>query len=315
MDLTHPILLLTILPLALGWILDLIFGDPSSLPHPIVGYGRLIAWGDKRLNKGERRKLKGALLSITLSLGCFFISYIVLELLTAISPYLTLVVTTIGVFYCLAGKTLCREVKMVFQATDRSTEQGRKQLSRIVGRDTSALSPQSIRTAALETLAENLSDGVVAPLFWFALLGLPGMLTYKMINTQDSMIAYKSEKYKDFGCWAAHIDDIANYIPARITALLMLLVSNKLNLIGFVMKFRKNHLSPNAGYPESALAGILDARFGGPNVYYGKLVDKPFIGHNPRSLTTADMLRALRINRKVEALSVIIILAIYTYIL
>ena len=199
---------------------------------------------------------------------------------------------------------------MVFQATDTSTEQGRKQLSRSVGRDTSALSPQSIRTAALETLAENLSDGVVAPLFWFALLGLPGMLTYKMINTQDSMIAYKSEKYKDFGCWAAHIDDIANYIPARITALLMLLVSNKLNLIGFVMKFRKNHLSPNAGYPESALAGILDVRFGGPNVYYGKLVDKPFIGHNPRSLTTADMLKALRINRKVEALSVIFILAI-----
>lgn len=315
MDLTNSLLLLTILPLALGWLLDLILGDPAYLPHPVVGFGKLIAWGDKKLNKGNRRKLKGAILTLSLCIGCFIISYFTLEFLTKISPYLTFAITAIGVFYCLAGKTLCQEVSMVFQATDESVDKGRKQLSRIVGRDTSQLSPQAIRTGALETLAENLSDGVVAPLFWVALLGLPGMLTYKIINTQDSMIAYKNEKYKDFGCWAAHIDDIVNYIPARITALLMLLVSNKLSLIGFVRKYRKNHLSPNSGYPESALAGILDTQFGGPNVYHGKLVEKPFIGENPRSLTTLDMQKALKINRGVEALSVIIILAIYISIL
>ena len=118
----------------------------------------------------------------------------------------------------------------MFYALDRSLEEGRQQVARIVGRDTSELSAQEVRTAALETLAENLSDGVIAPLFWFSLLGTPGMLAYKMVNTLDSMIGYKTERYKDFGCWAAHIDDVANYIPARLTALLMILASGKLNL-------------------------------------------------------------------------------------
>ena len=151
-------------------------------------------------------------------------------------PGLLLVLQVLLIFYCLAGTTLVREVRMVFEATDRSLEEGRRQVARIVGRDTSKLSAQEVRTAALETLAENLSDGVVAPLFWYAVLGVPGMLAYKMVNTLDSMIGYRNERYRQFGCFAARLDDVANYIPARLTALLMVLASGRLSLLAFVGK-------------------------------------------------------------------------------
>ena len=186
-------------------------------------------------------------------------------------------------------------------------------MARIVGRDTSELSAQEVRTAALETLAENLSDGVIAPLFWFALLGVPGMLAYKMVNTLDSMIGYKTERYKDFGCWAARIDDVANYIPARLTALLMILPYTIFNfqfsIFSFVKKYGRNHSSPNSGYPEAALAGILNCRFGGPHYYFGELFDKPYIGNNDRLLTTSDMKKAVRVNRTAEVLMVLLVVA------
>ena len=162
----------------------------------------------------------------------------------------------------------------------------------------------------METLAENLSDGVIAPIFWFALLGVPGMLAYKMVNTLDSMIGYKTERYKDFGCWAAHIDDIANYIPARLTALLMIIAEAKPQLTLFVWKNGRRHASPNSGYPEAALAGILDCRFGGPHYYFGELFDKPYIGEKERLLTTDDMKKAVRVNRTAEVLMVLIVSAL-----
>lgn len=312
MAINPEIVIYIIGPLFIGWILDLLIGDPIYLPHPIVGFGKLISWGDKRLNNGSNRKIKGGIYSLLLIAGSFLATYYLIDVSKLISPYLTMVITAIGVFFCLAGNTLRKEVMMVFEAVDESTEKGRTQLSRIVGRDTSQLSPQAIRTAALETLAENLSDGVIAPLFWFALLGLPGMIAYKMINTLDSMIAYKSEKYKDYGCWAAHIDDIANYVPARYTAFLMLAASNRLNLIPFVLKYRKNHLSPNSGYPESALAGILECQFGGPNVYHNVLVDKPYIGETKKELNIHDAERAIQINFRTEMIAIVIILIIYS---
>jgi adenosylcobinamide-phosphate synthase len=160
----------------------------------------------------------------------------------------------------------------------------------------------------LETLAENLSDGVIAPLFWLLLLGTPGMLAYKMVNTLDSMIGYKTERYREFGSWAARIDDIANYLPARLTALLMVLVSGKWSLWRFVWRNGRNHASPNSGYPEAALAGILDCRFGGPHYYFGQLFDKPFIGDNERPLTTTDMKKAVRVNRSAEVLMLLLVL-------
>lgn len=301
---------LLILPLLLGWLLDFIFGDPSRLPHPIVWFGKMISWGEHRLNKGSHRMAKGAVMAFCLILLVFFVVLGLKQLVP--NMILWIVLDTIIIFYCLAGTTLIREVREVFLALDRSLDEGRQQVARIVGRETSQLTAQEVRTAALETLAENLSDGVIAPLFWFALLGTPGMLAYKMVNTLDSMIGYRTERYKEFGCWAARIDDVANYIPARLTALLMVIASGKLSLVRFVWKNGRKHASPNSGYPEAALAGILNCRFGGPHYYFGELFDKPFIGENDRELTTLDMHTAVRINRLSEVLMLVLtLLTIY----
>lgn len=297
-----------ILPLLLGWFADFIWGDPEKLPHPIVWFGKIISYGEKKLNKGKRKKLKGGIFSILLIVLSYLIVFFVQQQLYGIHLSLGIAFSSIIIFYCLAGTTLIKEVRQVFLATDKSLEDGRKQVARIVGRDTSQLNAQQIRTAALETASENLSDGVIAPLFWYLLLGAPGMIAYKMINTLDSMIAYKSKRYKDFGCWAAHIDDVANYLPARLTAFLMILSAWKFSLFSFIWKFRKCHSSPNAIYPEAALAGILDCRFGGANNYFGEIYDKPYIGTNAKILTTKDMQIALNINRKVEVLMVLIII-------
>ena len=317
--------------LLIGWVLDLIFGDPQRLPHPIVWFGKVISAFEHSLNKGNHRKLKGALTAIGLILFVFVFVWMLRKILGLFTlfifdgtheqvyqiPVLLYLFDILAIFYCLAGTTLIREVRAVFLALDRSLDEGRQQVARIVGRDTSELSAQEVRTAALETLAENLSDGVIAPLFWFAILGTPGMLAYKMVNTLDSMIGYKTERYRDFGCWAAHIDDIANYIPARLTALLMILFSppklggvrGGLNRLKFVYKYGRCHASPNSGYPEAALAGILDCRFGGPHYYFGQLFDKPYIGENDRVLTPDDMKKAVRVNRTAEVMMVILVTA------
>ena len=306
--------MLAILPLLAGWILDLLIGDPQWLPHPVVWFGKAIAACEHKLNRGHHRKVKGAIVAMILIAFVFALTWLIRYWLLSLSSYLLLLFDAIIIFYCLAGTTLIREVREVFFALDRSLEEGRQQVARIVGRDTSELSAQEVRTAALETLAENLSDGVIAPLFWFALLGTPGMLAYKMVNTLDSMIGYKTERYKDFGCWAAHIDDVANYIPARLTALLMILASGKLRLLKFVWKNGRRHASPNSGYPEAALAGILDCRFGGPHYYFGQLFDKPYIGEHERLLTTDDMKKAVRVNRVAEILMILIV-SVYEKIL
>ena len=315
--------------LLIGWLLDLIFGDPQKLPHPVVWFGKMIATCEHQYNKGTHRKLKGALIAIGLILFVFALAWMLRKILGIFAlfifdgtreqvyqiPLLLYIFDALAIFFCLAGTTLIREVREVFLALDRSLDEGRRQVARIVGRDTSELSAQEVRTAALETLAENLSDGVIAPLFWLAVLGTPGMLAYKMVNTLDSMIGYKTERYKDFGCWAAHIDDIANYIPARLTAFLMVLTTGRLGLLRFVWKNGRNHASPNSGYPEAALAAILDCRFGGPHYYFGELFDKPYIGTNERPLTTEDMKTAVRINRTAEVLMVLLTVSVSLFAL
>lgn len=316
--------------LLIGWGMDLLIGDPAKLPHPIVWFGRMIAWGERRLNRGGRRMMKGAAMAIVYIIGVFAVVLIGRDIAYGTPPLAPpligagnacgVVFDAVIVFYCLAGTTLIREVRAVFLAVDRSLDEGRRQVARIVGRDTGELSAQEVRTAALETLAENLSDGVIAPLFWLALLGTPGMMAYKMVNTLDSMIGYRTERYREFGCWAARIDDAANYIPARLTAMLMLMVSplillasrqmptdSRLSLmqrLRFVFHNARRHASPNSGWPEAALAAILDCQFGGPHTYFGQLFPKPFIGTNPRPLTTGDMKTAVRVNRAAEILMV-----------
>ena len=339
-----------LIALLIGWGMDLLVGDPERWPHPVVWFGRIIAFCERRLNSGSHRRLKGALTATGLIAVTFLLTIILRSLITLIpspfalppSPFslhpspFALLFDVVVIFYCLAGTTLIREVRMVFHAVDRSLAEGRKQVARIVGRDTSELSAQEVRTAALETLAENLSDGVIAPLFWLLLLGTPGMLAYKMVNTLDSMIGYRTERYREFGCWAARIDDVANFIPARLTALLMVVaaaisgrrsetISNppldqrslatkgtqESSPCTFICRYGRCHASPNSGYPEAALAAILDCRFGGPHYYFGELFDKPYIGHNDRPLTTADMKTAVRVNRTAEILMVTLVALFY----
>lgn len=315
----------------LGWLLDFYFGDPSGF-HPIIWFGKIIAWGERLFNKGRARVLKGAMITIVIDILTFIISLLIplWLLIVGINELLNLkynpdfynpivlfgslilfmIYECAGVFYSLAGTTLIREVRDVFKAVDRSLDEGRKQVARIVGRDTSHLTAQEVRTASLETLAENLSDGVIAPMFWYMLLGVPGMLTYKMINTQDSMVGYKTDRYKDYGRFAAKIDDGANYLPSRLTAFLMIVSSGKCSLLSFVQRYGRQHASPNSGYPEAALAGILKCRFGGSHDYFGETIYKPYIGEKEKQLTTQDMMIATKINRKAEIIMVIITLGI-----
>ena len=318
------------LPLLVAWLLDRCLGDPAWLPHPVVAFGKMISFSEHIFNKGQGRGLKGAFVAIILVLAVYLAALYLLRWAAVFSPGLLLSLQIFAIFFCLAGTTLVREVRMVFEAVDRSLEEGRAQVARIVGRDTSELSAQEVRTAALETLAENLSDGVIAPLFWYMLLGVPGMLAYKMVNTLDSMIGYRNDRYRAFGCFAARLDDMANYIPARLTAMLMILAAiprtrkntplcldsgddsfqprGLLALLKFVGKYGNQHASPNSGYPEAALAGILDCRFGGPHNYFGEEVWKPFIGNNGRLLTTEDMKIATRINFRAEGIMIIIMI-------
>lgn len=300
-----------ILPLVIGYLFDLLLGDPRWLPHPIRFFGNLISWGDKALNKGSSRKIKGAFLTIILIGGTFLSFYGLMFFLNAY-PLFYILVASIFVFYGLANKSLIEEANAVIHTLDKNgLEAGRKRLAWIVGRDVTQLSENQVRIAVLETLSENLSDGVIAPLFFYAVGGVPGIMAYKMINTLDSMIAYKSTKYLAFGYTAAKIDDWANFIPARITAILIAVVNRSRLSWEFIWKYGAEHASPNAGYPEAALAGVLNCQFGGPNYYKGKLVDKPHIGNHPRLLRPKDMAISIRTNHLVTLVSVIGILAIY----
>ncbi len=287
---------LYILALLIGFALDCLLGDPRWLPHPIRLFGWLIAWFEKRFNRGKHRKLKGAASSALLVGGTWWLLQLLFAKLESY-PVTFVVLASVGVFYGLANRSLIYESWLVIRALKRDgLEAGRQQLSYIVGRDTSKLNEQQIRTAVLETMAENLSDGVIAPLFFYALGGVPALFAFKMASTLDSMIAYKSERYKDYGWFAARLDDLLNLIPARLTALLMVLVSLSWSGLMHIFRYGHQHASPNAGYPEAALAGILKCRFGGPYVYHGKLVEKPYIGHHQKQITTRDFWFAAYVN-------------------
>lgn len=302
--------LLLICPLIAGYLLDLWLGDPDNWPHPVRVFGHAIAKGEKWLNRGCFRFWKGAVLSTVLVVAVFLFFYGSNTLLLGV-PVLFLVVNSVWVYYGLANHSLIAEGKKVFSVLENEgLEAGRKQLSRIVGRDTSKLNAQQIRVAVLETMSENLSDGVVAPLFYYAIAGVPGMMAYKMINTMDSMLGYRSERYERFGKFAARLDDVANFIPSRLTALLMVLVAGSRQGLLFIFKFGRKHKSPNAGYPEAALAGILDCRFGGPNVYHGEVVEKPFIGENDRLIGSGEITAVANVNQRTCVLMVLVIVLV-----
>ena len=295
----HSINLLKIMPFLGGWLSDRLLGDPEGCPHPIVWFGKAISAGEKELNKGSERVLKGGILAVVLILGVYLICERILSWAWIIHPQFSGLLTAVGVFYCLSGKTLIKEVKAVFEAVDRSTEEGRRQVARIVGRDTSNLSPQEIRAAALETLSENLSDGVIAPLLYMLIGGAPLALTYKAINTMDSMVGYKNEKYLYFGRAAAKLDDVANYIPSRLAALLWIMAAaftrnDAKGAWRIWRRDRRNHASPNSAQTESACAGALGVQLAGPAYYFGEYYAKPTIGDPLRPIEPEDILRANR---------------------
>lgn len=300
---------LLILPLIAGYLLDLLFGDPENVAHPIRLFGNLIDKGDKLLNRHPLRFAKGMLMTIILTVLTFLFFYKMLGFFLLLHPLLYVLTSSIFVFYGLANKGLIIEGQKVFKALQSGIEAGRNQLSRIVGRDTSKLNEQQIRVAVFETMSENLSDGVIAPLFYYALAGVPGIMAYKMVNTLDSMIGYRSERYEQFGKFAARLDDVANFIPARLTAFLMVIAATSRRSVQFIFRYGNKHKSPNSGYPEAALAGILDTRFGGPNVYHGVLVDKPFIGSNDRVIAADEIRRVSSVNHRTCFLMVILSIA------
>ena len=300
-------------PLIIGYLLDLIFGDPRKLPHPIVAFGNIIGWCERHFNKGGHKKRNGCLIAIILPLSTLFLGGLLAWGSWILHPFAYYGIASVFVFYGLANHSLIQEGGEVIRTLEeQGLDAGRKRLSWIVGRDTSQLSPKKIYTAVLETMAENLSDGVVAPLFFYALGGFPAMMAYKMVNTLDSMIGYKDARYKDFGCCSAHLDDVLNYIPARLTAFLIALSGYRKGIFSFIRKYARQHASPNSGYPESAMAGILDCRFGGPNIYHGMLVEKPYIGTHNRELSINDSKRAARINQTVCLSTVILICLVFT---
>lgn len=301
-------------PLLFGLLLDLLLGDPRWALHPIRLFGRFIAWGERWLNHPPHQKAKGTLLSLILVLGVWGFFYAV-EWLLADYRYALLAWQTIFFFFAICPRSLIGEALAVERYVAAGDLEGaRKRLSWIVGRDTSQLTFAQIRTAVLETLAENLSDGVIAPLFFYALGGVPLMMAYKMINTLDSMIGYKDQRYKDFGYFAARIlDDAVNYIPSRLTALLMLLVAPSRRAVRTVWRDARKHASPNSGYPESALAGILGVQFGGPNIYHGMLVEKPYIGTQICPVTAQTLRRTIRIVIAVTLLASLLVLLTYLY--
>jgi adenosylcobinamide-phosphate synthase len=294
MEMTHEQLI--IYPLLIGFLLDCLLGDPLWLPHPIRLFGNSISFFTERLNRNKNRKLKGVAMAAGL-IGFTFISIWMVFQGVKNYEYLYIGLASLGVFSGLANRSLIHESYKVISALEKNgLEAGRVQLSYIVGRETRTLNEQQIRTAVLETLAENLSDGVIAPLFFYALGGVPAMMAYKMANTLDSMIGYKSEKYREFGWFAARFDDVINFIPARITAFLMVVLSLSWRGLVYIFRYGHQHSSPNAGYPEAALAGILNCRFGGPNVYHGTLVEKPHIGNNGRPITNRDFYKSCVLN-------------------
>ena len=304
-----------IIPLLLGYGLDLCLGDPRSWPHPVKWYGWLIAKGTRLLNRGHYRLEKGVLLTLTLVAAVAVLTIGIQHVLWDWWVPAYYIFTTAGVFFALANRSLLQEGQEVFDTLEKEgLEAGRKRLSWIVGRETTNLSAQQVRIAVLESMSENLSDGVVAPLLFYAVGGLPAMMAYKMINTLDSMIGYKREPYRLFGRFAARLDDVANFIPARVTALLMIFVTGSRRGVRFILRYGSAHASPNAGYPEAALAGILGCRFGGPNIYHGVTVVKPYIGEEERPVLHTEFRKIKYINHAVTALIVLAVTAVWWWV-
>jgi adenosylcobinamide-phosphate synthase len=274
--------------LAAAMALDAALGEPrwlwSRLPHPAVLMGRAVGWFDARMNRGTGQRTKGIATVVVLVVGAGALGH----LLAQAGPVAEIVVAAI----LLAQRSLVDHVRAVADGLRLSVGDGRRMVARIVSRDTAAMEPPDIARAAIESAAENLSDGVIAPTFWFLVAGLPGILIYKVVNTADSMIGYRTPRFEAFGWAAARLDDLLNLVPARLTAALIRAVGGGQGDWRGIVADARRHKSPNAGWPEAAMARALDLALAGPRVYDGARRDYPWVNGTARRDIGADDIAA-----------------------
>lgn len=277
--------------LILGMLLDAIFGEPrwlwSRVSHPAVLMGRLIGWCDRNFNKGNQQ-LMGIMTIVVLCITAAILGWLITLLPGQAADIMVVAII-------LAQKSLVQHVQTVGDALRLSLGDGRHSVTLIVGRDTRQMDEAAVARAAIESAAENLSDGVIAPIFWFTIAGLPGLLVYKITNTADSMIGYRTPKHLEFGWAVARLDDLLNLIPARLTALLIWSITNRPSLRG-IYRDAPLHRSPNAGWPEAAMAHGLDIALSGPRSYDGEIRDYPFVNEEgERDLGAEDIDRSITV--------------------
>nr|WP_302479637.1 adenosylcobinamide-phosphate synthase CbiB [Ruegeria arenilitoris] len=269
--------------------LDAALGEPewlwSRVKHPAVMMGNLIGWLDQHLNQGSRRRLKGVAVVVLLVCGALILG----RLLALLGPVAEIIICAI----LLAQKSLVTHVRDVADGLRASLTEGRAKVAMIVSRDTRNMTEAQVARSAIESAAENLSDGVIAPALWFLVAGLPGLLIYKAVNTADSMIGYRTEKYRDFGWAAARLDDVLNLIPARLTCMMIVALSGQWKRWPDMEADARRHISPNAGWPEAAMARALNVALAGPRSYDGQIRDLAWVnGNAPREIGAPEVFRA-----------------------
>jgi adenosylcobinamide-phosphate synthase len=301
-----------------GYLLDLLLGDPQGWPHPVIYIGRLISFLEKKVRgfypEGQPQQLLqgGVFLVVVVCAASFLVPWLLLRLTDLVSPVLSFIFTTIMCYQIFATRCLRDESMKVYrQLAQDDLPAARVALSGIVGRDTEQLTAAEVTKAAVETVAENTADGVLAPMLYMFIGGAPLAMLYKGINTMDSMIGYKNDKYLYLGRCAAKLDDVANYIPARLCGLIMTLGAFLAGLDGkkawqIFKRDRRNHLSPNSAMTESVAAGALHIQLGGTHSYFGKLVEKKTIGDNDREVEPADIPRTNRLMYVTTALGLVL---------
>ena len=300
-----------------GFVLDAIFGDPAWLPHPVGLMGKAITALEKRLRaqfpqtpQGEL--CGGAVLAAVLPVGTFLITALVCRLAAALHPLAGLAVQMFWCAQALAAKGLAQESRNVYKELQKQDlPAARKAVARIVGRDTQNLTAEGVTKASVETVAENASDGVIAPLLYMLLGGAPLALCYKAVNTMDSMVGYANDRYRYFGTAAAKLDDVLNYIPARLSAWLMIAGAWLIGMDGknakkIYLRDRRKHASPNSAQTEAVMAGALDIRLAGDAWYFGELHKKPYIGDPIRKVEIEDIIRSHKLMYAGTVLSLVV---------
>lgn len=314
--------MMTLGAIVAGFILDLIFGDPHWLPHPICLIGNLIGFLEKNLRRllapGKTALLLGGALMVVIVISLsYVVPYAVLMLAEQVSPWLRFALETIMFYQIFATKCLRDESMKVYTALhNNDLADARVKLSWIVGRDTKELTAEEVTKGAVETVAENTADGIIAPMFYMFIGGAPLAFLYKGINTMDSMVGYKNDKFLYFGRCAAKLDDVANFIPARITGILMILASYFLNMNAagawkIFWRDRYNHLSPNSAMTESVTAGALNIQLGGDHYYFGKLVHKDTIGDDIRPVVAEDIVAVNNLLYMTAVISLLLFSLVY----